>query len=172
MPNWLDELAGVDDDLGDVGFPFPFRRRKRNKRIAMRRLIPAVPGAPAHGWAMQPLPMTTVTFTSTSGTSLTSTGRPQKGFKARRLFVDLTRTGASATGLVTVTAINFGVVNVLVGVGNLSVAMFQNLAVDAGISFPPIAAGLDINVGLSISAAPTTTDTVACSISFLGETIG
>jgi len=171
MPNWLDELGGVDDELGDVGFPFP-RRRRRNKRVAYRRLQPAIPGAPAHGWAMQPLPMTTATFTSGSGTALNSTGRPQKAFKARRLFIDLTRTGATSTGLVTVTAINFGVVPNLVGVGNVASGMFSSTAVDAGLSFPSIAGGLDITVSLAISTAPTTTDTVACAVSFLGETIG
>lgn len=172
MPNWLDEISGVDDDLGDVGFPFPFRRRKRNKRVPYGRLQPRIPGAPSHGWAMMPLPMSLVTFSSTSGTALTSTGRPQKAFKARRLFIDLTRTGATSTGLVTVTAINFGVVNCLVGVGNLASGMFGSTAVDAGLSFPPIAGGLDINVSLAISTAPTTTDTVACAVSFLGESIG
>lgn len=180
MPNWLDELG--DDDLGaleigDVGFPFRRRRGGRkarggNARVPMRRLIPQIPGSPGNMLALEPLGLTAVAFTSTSGTLLAMTARPQKPFKPRRLIIDLTRTGASATGLITVSRIDIGVTNCLVQNNPIAVSMFQSVAVDANIAFPPASQGVDIVVQLNISAAPTTTDRVDVGGGFLGETVG
>lgn len=180
MPTWLDEMAGDDDlsgsdigaygSIGDVGWPW--KRKRRGKRVALRRLQSATPGAPAHGWAQEPLGLTSASFTSTSGVALTVTARPQKAFKARRLFFDLTRTGATATGLVSVTNMLFGVTPCTVGSQPLPITMFGSTAVDSIISFPPISGGLDITVFLAITTAPTTTDRVDVQGAFLGETIG
>ena len=77
MPTWLDEMAGDDmgdsdigayGSIGDVGWPW--KRRRRGKRVAMRRLQSATPGAPAHGWAQEPLGLTAAVFNLTSGLSL------------------------------------------------------------------------------------------------------
>jgi hypothetical protein len=134
--------------------------------------MPTIPGAPMIGAKLQPLGFTVVTFTATSGTALSATTRPQKPFKGRRLVVDLARTGATATGLVTISSITVGVVNQLVSTGPVGAGAFAATAFDCNVSLSACSSALDIAVNYSISTAPTTTDTVAISTTLFGETVG
>lgn len=179
-----DELLGALD-LGDINYldalsDVGARRRVRRGRMAAyggqrmmaRRLIPQVPGAPAVGIRLAPLGFPNVTFGAATGTALSTTTRPQRPFKAKRLIVGIARTGATSTGLVTVTSLNIGVSNQFVGTGPISADAFGPGAFDANLELSASTTALDIVVGFAISAAPTTTDTVVCNATMIGEAVG
>lgn len=140
--------------------------------IPSARIIPSIPGAPAIGVKLQPLGFSAVAFTATSGTALTASTRPQKPFKGRRLVVELARTGATATGLVTITAILIGVNNQLVSTGSVSAGAFAAGAFDCNVELSACSSALDISVNYAISAAPTMTDRVDVGTTLFGETVG
>src|SRR5688572_21124042 len=117
MANFFDTLADLDDvgtlEIGDVGAGRrPMRRggrrmtAPRGGRVHARSLVSNIPGVSHPGARLQQLGLGATAFTSTSGTLLSLTASPQRPFKGQRLILDLTRTGASATGLVTVNQLN------------------------------------------------------------------
>lgn len=186
---YFDDLADVGDDLdlADVGWN-PFRRRRKApaRRAAARapsaarmptravpaaRLLPQIPGVPARGLGEQPLGFGATAFTATSGTLLTLTASPQRPFRGRRLIIDITRTGASATGLVTVTRLDVGVDNQLPGSGSIAAASFAANAVGVNLDLDPATPGVNVTLQLNISAAPTMTDRVDVAATLIGETV-
>jgi len=175
MPNYFNDLADVGDDL-EIGWnPFK-RRRKRGARgatrqIPARRLLPQIPGVPARGLGEQPLGFGATAFTAGSGTLLTLTASPQRPFRGRRLVIDLTRTGASATGLVTLTRIDVGVDNQLPGSGALAVSTFANNAVGVNLDMDPCTPGVNIVLQFNISAAPAMADRVDLAAALIGEVV-
>lgn len=140
--------------------------------IPSQRIVPTIPGAPAIGVKLQPLGFTIVTFGAATGTALPATTRPQKPFKGRRLVVDIARTGATSTGLVSVQSVTIGVNNQFVSTGAVGAAAFAATAFDCNVEFSACSTALDINVNYSISAAPTMTDTVVVGTTLFGETVG
>lgn len=193
--NGYDDLGALDigdaeliNDLADVG-ALPFMRQAASRAVARRggiprpvvrpgtalparRLIPQVPGAPAVGIRLQPLGFNTVAFTASSGTALTADTRPQRPFKGKRLVVDLARTGASATGLVTVTQLSIGTNNQFVSTRPIGVSAFAATAFDTNVELAACTTAIDITVGYNISVAPTMTDRVDIATTMFGEAVG
>lgn len=172
-----------DYDLGDLelgDIVGAVRRRRRGGNAMVRqgrpslrsRIVQQIPGVSNPTGRGQPLGLGSTAFTATSGNALQLTGLPQKPFQAQRLILDSTRTGATATGLVTVSAISVGTDNQLAGQASLSISAFSSIAVDANILFTPAGAGISIGVSLNISIAPTTTDRVDVSGMMFGSTLG
>lgn len=168
------------DDLGSLqvagpgfGYARPMGRPMPQQRPSVPRnyLIPQNPGVPARGLRLQPLGLTAVSFTATSGTGLNMTALPQRPFKAKRLLIDFSRTGASATGLLTVTSINMGSDNQLVGQNPLPLAGFSATAFDLNIEFAPVTPGIQVVIGVGISTAPTMTDHVDLAGGFWGTAL-
>jgi hypothetical protein len=175
MARYIDDLADVGDDMGslelaDVG-AFPFRRRKRGG-TPYRKLVPGTPGVPNSGLRLQPLGLGATAFTATSGTILALSAQPQRPFKGQRLVLDITRTGATSTGLVTVTRLDVGTDNQLVGSGSISAGAFAANAFDVNLMMAPATPGITITCQLNISAAPTTTDRVDIGGTLFGTSIG
>jgi hypothetical protein len=174
-------MAEYFDDLADVGAPFaPIRRpagrsmfgrmaQQPTRGVPARRLVSQVPGVPARGLREQPLGLGSTAFTATSGTLLTLTAQPQRPFRGRRLIVDITRTGASSTGLVTISQLVVGANNQLPGTGAISAAAFAANAVGVNLDMDPATPGVNISLQLNISAAPTMTDRVDISATIIGE---
>jgi len=178
--------AELIDDLADVG-ALPARYRGRGggggyqgqrggygagRGFPARRLIPQIPGAPSVGIRLQPLGFPTVAFTATSGTSLSTTTRPQRPFKGKRLVIDLARTGATATGLVTVTGLFIGTNNQFVSTAPIGAAAFAATAFDVNMELAACTTAIDVTVQLAISVAPTTTDRVDLALTMFGEAVG
>lgn len=169
------------DDLGSLqvagpafGYRQPMRAMPRSSgrpTVPRNYLIPQNPGVPARGLRLQPLGLTAVAFTATSGTGLNMTALPQRPFKAKRLLIDLARTGTSATGLVTVTSINMGSDNQLVGQNPLPVSGFGATAFDLNIEFAPVTPGIQVVIGVGISVLPTMTDRVDLAGGFWGTAL-
>lgn len=179
MANYFDDLA----DLDDVGtLELGARRRRsgrgvrmygqRSTRVPARKLIPDIPGVPMPGARLQPLGMGSSAFTAASGAVLALTARPQRPFKGQRLVVDITRTGATATGLVTITRLDIGTMNQLVSSGSLSASAFAATAFDVNLQLDPATPGIDIVVQFAISVAPGAADRVDFSGTIFGTTIG
>jgi len=168
--NYFDDLADIGDyDLGALGFRR--RRKRRGRSVPARRLLPNVPGVPARGLGEQPLGLGATAFTATSGTLLTLTGQPQRPFRGRRLILDITRTGASATGLVTVTRLDVGADNQLPGAGAIGAGAFGSTAVGVDLDLDPATPGVIVTVQLNISAAPVMTDRVDISGTLIGQAV-
>lgn len=190
-----DELLGslemgdpeLINDLADVGaLPF-FRGRSRvaarggrvpaprvmpGRALPARRLIPMVPGAPSIGLRLQPLGFPTVSFTASSGSALVAVTRPQRPFKAKRLVVDIARTGVTATGLVSVTQLNVGTNNQFVATQPIGASAFAATAFDTNMELAACTTALDISVGYSITIAPTAPDRVDIATTLFGEAVG
>ena len=140
--------------------------------IPSQRIIPTIPGAPAIGVKLQPLGFGVITFTATSGTALPATTRPQKPFKGRRLVVDIARTGATATGLITVTSLTVGVNNQFVSTGAVGAGAFAATAFDCNVELSACSSALDITVNYATSLAPTAPDTISIGTTLFGESVG
>jgi len=181
MP-YFDDLSDVGDDLGtldisDVGLRSPFRnpfsrRKKRRKGYNARKLIPRYPGVPNPGIRLQPLGLGSSAFTAASGTVIALVARPQRPFKGQRLLIDITRTGASATGLVTITRLDVGTGNQLVSSGSLTAGGFAATAFDVNLQLDPAVPGIDITVQFAISVAPAGPDRVDFAGMILGTALG
>lgn len=186
--SFFNALAGPGGVGGVIGaYPYPpppmYRRPMsppfrppyptgQYQGIPSQRIIPTIPGAPAIGVKLQPLGFTNVTFSATSGTALSTSTRPQKPFKGRRLVIDIARTGTTSTGLVSITALSVGVNNQLVSQGPVSAGAFAAGAFDCNVEMSACSSALDITINYAISAAPTTTDTVVVGATLFGETVG
>lgn len=168
--------AYEDDDVGSLdvaGYrPNPFARRGGGAR----------PQPQARGWVppreapqaarrLQPLGLTAVAFTAASGLGLNMTALPQRPFQAKRLLIDLSRSGATSTGLVTVTSINMGSDNQLVGGNPLPVSGFGATAFDLNIDFEPVVPGIQVVVGVACSLAPTNPDRIDLAGGFWGTSL-
>jgi len=179
MPDYFDNLSDIGDDyLGTL--EMGARRSRRGLtgrggagvRVPARRLIPRVPGVPMPGARLQPLGLGSTAFTAASGTVLSLTARPQRPFLGQRLVIDITRTGVTATGLVTITRLDIGTSNQLVSSGALSAAAFAATAFDVNLQLDPATPGIDITVQFALSVAPTLTDRVDISGTIFGTTVG
>jgi hypothetical protein len=173
MPNYFDDLADIGDyDLGAFGF----RRKKRPargavSRVPARRLIPSTPGVPNRGLGEQPLGLGASAFTAASGTLLTLSASPQRPFRGRRLVVDITRTGASATGLVTITRLDVGADNQLPGSGAIGAGTFAATAFGVDLDLDPATPGVTVTAQFNISAAPAMADRVDFSATLIGQSV-
>lgn len=174
---YFDDLADLED-VGslEVGVRNPFRRRRRSggggNRVQRRMMIPQTPGVPMPGIRLQPLGLGATAFTATSGTILQLQAMPQRPFKGQRLVLDITRTGASATGLVTITRLDIGTANQLVSSGALSAGAFAATAFDVNLQLDPATPGITITVQLAISVAPGAADRVDVGGTILGTSVG
>ncbi len=176
----FDDLADLEDMVGslEIGAPRRGRLVRRGGRargrggVPARRLIPRVPGVPMPGARLQPLGFGASAFTATSGTVLSLQATPQRPFKGQRLVVDITRTGTTSTGLITITRLDVGTANQLVSSGPLSAAAFAATAFDVNLQLDPATPGILIVVQFAISAAPTMTDRVDFSATMFGTAVG
>jgi len=179
-----DELAGYDDDEGDVG-AFNFRRAfrsrggrgyaravSRRKAAYINKLIPRVPGTPTPGARNFPVGFGTFAFVNGGATAVNLIANPQRPIKGARLVVQVNRTGATATGLVTITTLLVGQNNQLVSAQALPAEAFAPGAFQTTLSLDPATPGIDITLGLSISAAPGAGDQVDVSAMLIGDAIG
>jgi hypothetical protein len=175
--------AEIIDDLADVGAAPRYSRRGfgnamqrggygAQRGYPARRLIPQIPGAPMVGIRLQPLGFPVTSFVLNSGQALSTTTRPQRPFKAKRLVCDIARTGATSTGLITVTTINIGTNNQLVSSGPVGAGAFAATAFDVNLELSACTTALDITVGYANTVAVTTTDRVDISTTMFGEAVG
>lgn len=159
-------LTGDDDEAGAVS------PRARRGKALKRALITETPGAPAQQAKFWPLGFTVVSFTALSGTALTATAAPQRPFKGNRLVIDIARTGATATGLVTLTQLLVGQTNQLVSAQPVGAGAFAAGAFDVALALTSCEPGIVLSAGLAISAAPAAADRVDIATTLIGLAYG
>jgi len=176
----MDLMLGDDDDMLGAYQELMMgrgRRRRANMRArsgrispqALRQtLVPEVPGAPPFGARMDAMGLTPVTFNSTSGTILTMRASPNKAFKGSRLILDIARTGATSTGAVSIQIFMIGQTNQFVSGDPVAAGAFSSVAVGTAMSLDPVTPGIAVFLNITISTAPTTTDTVVVTGSIIG----
>lgn len=174
-------MSDYSDDVGTLELADLVGLARRGRRgnpgraarnAQARALIPNVPGVPGAAMRLQPLGLGSTAFTATSGTILALSASPQRPFKGMRLIVDITRTGATATGLVTITRLDVGTDNQLVGSGAISASAFAATSFDCNLSLAPATPGVLITVQFAISSAPTVADRVDIGCTIFGSAIG
>lgn len=143
-----------------------FRLRRKRKGAKFGKI-----GAPGRGLHLQPLGLGSVTFAAASGLILNLTGTPQRMFRGQRLVIDISRTGATATGLVSVARIDVGVDNQMVSTQGIPAAMYGATAIDTNVRFDDCGPGITVTVQTTISAAPGGADTVVVGGAVQGTTL-
>jgi len=186
--------ADIFDDLADVGI-LPSQMRRGGGGYAPRgggyggyqgqrggygnqrglpagRLIPRVPGAPAVGLRLQPMGFPIIRFSATSGTALSAVQRPQRPFKAKRLVVDIARSGTTSTGLISVAGLFIGTNNQFVSLGSIGAGAFAPNSQDTNLELCASTTALDITVQYVTSLAPSSTDVIDVATTLIGEAVG
>lgn len=192
-----DELEGFhDDDDDDELGAFAWRRRfsarttrrgtaarrirrprraivlARKKAAYLNKLVPAIPGVPASGARNFPLGFGFFVFVNGGPTFTTLTANPQRPYKGARLVIDIARSVGAVAELVTVTSLNIGQDNQLVSAAALPAAGFRPDATNTVLALDPATPGIDIVLGLAVSAAPGVGETITVSAMLVGPTIG
>jgi hypothetical protein len=172
------DIGALSPMVGDIGAApmlahrMPAQVHKAMARQhAIRRLLPQVPGTPAPGGRFYPFPLLASAFTATSLATQTFSPTPQHPFKGRRLVYTETRTGTTATGLVTILNLAVGTNIQQAATGSLPAGAFAPGAYDTDLALDPCGPGVNISGAVVISALPTMTDRVDFSLAIWGETI-
>lgn len=179
----LYDLLGIDDQLGANTRVAAVRREHRAAMAAPAAFGPSAtpaqirdalvsrfPGVPAQGLRGWPLGFSTVQFAAATLTVLTATATPQRPFQGNRLVVDIARTGATATGLVTVNTIRVGTTPQQISNQPNVSSMFLATAVGIMLELEPAQPGIQVQVDYGISALPAAADTVDIGTSLMNLT--
>lgn len=181
-----DDLEGLGyDDLGydDLGFDEEElgavirAARSGGMSRAMMRKIRALkpskfPGSPPRALRTWPLPFPVANFVNAGPTSIQLTARPQRVFKGKRLVLDIARSGATSTGLVTVSEISVGAVDQRIAINPLPAGAFAPNAVRVGLNLDPAEPGIEVTIEVTLGApALGVGDTVDVSPMLLGTSL-
>lgn len=153
-----DDLLGDEDLMGDEdleGENVPLLG-KRGRRRAV---------GPWHYW---PMGFPTQTFTNVSGTALNAVSAPFVAFKGKRLSIDIARTGATATGLITITRLDVGQANQLPNANPIGAGTFAPTAVATRLDLAWCASAISVTIGLATSVAPGAGDSIAVQPTLIG----
>jgi len=158
-----EDMMGDDDVEGDV--LGAIRRRRRRKR----RMIAA--GVQRVGERKQFLPFPALAFTAASGLILTTTVNAQRPFRGSRIIASVTRTGATSTGLVTLSDFRVGNDPQAIAVGETPIEAFAATAFGLQVDLDSSQPGVVYTAILRISVAPGGTDRVDCALAVFGAAL-
>jgi len=153
-----DYLGAFDEFIGDdelLGARAVRRGAPPIRAIAQRQLMTPMPGVPKAGPRLEPVGFPAFAFVVAGATTIAQTTRPQKPFKGSRLVIDIARTGATATGLITVVSLKIGARDVLINANPIGAGTFAANAFGVELMMDEATPGIDIVLTLATSAAPT-----------------
>lgn len=133
---------------------------------------PQMPGVPDRGGRVQPLGFENGAFTAAGPAVVTVRARPQRPIRGGRLVADFARTGATATGLLTLVQLVVATDGQLLSGDPISFAALSPNAFGVGVNLSPAAVGNEIFATVAISALPTMTDRVDFNLTLFGLTVG
>ncbi|MGE3392212.1 MAG: hypothetical protein AB7O21_19560 [Gammaproteobacteria bacterium] len=133
---------------------------------------PQLPGVPDRGGRVQPLGFENGAFTAAGPAVVTIRARPQRPLRGGRLVADFTRTGATATGLLTLVQLVVATDGQLLSGDPISFAALSPNAFGVGVNLSPAAVGNEIFATVAISALPAMTDRVDFNLTLFGLTVG
>lgn len=167
----LDDMSGADEYAGADEFSGAMARY--GKPAALRRIQRAMeaPGVAAPGSRLVPIGLGTVTFTAASGTTLTFSSNPQKPVLIRKITVNVAKNPGTLTQNVTLNSLNVGPTNQLPSDVATPAALFDPQANGNNVLLDASQPGVTISGSISISAAPTGSDTIVVSIGGIAETL-
>lgn len=165
----IDDLGADDMVLGASKSVKVARNVKGPQWLSRMRSF--APGAPAISEKRVPFGLGQLTFGAATGTALTLLAQPQAAIRPERLVVDIARTGASATGAVTVTELKIGPRSQLPGGNAVPAVMFGPTVQDAIMALDPCEPGITVQLSVSVSAAPAGADTIVVVAGFYARSI-
>jgi hypothetical protein len=133
---------------------------------------PVTPGVPDRGGRVQPLGFNNGAFTAAGPAVVTVRARPQRPIRGGRLVADFSRTGASATGLLTLVQLVVATDGQLLSGDPISFAALSPNAFGVGVNLSPAAVGNEITATVAISALPANADRVDFNLTLFGLTVG
>jgi hypothetical protein len=133
---------------------------------------PQLPGVPDRGGRVQPLGFENGAFTAAGPAVVTVRARPQRPIRGGRLVADFSRTGATATGLLTLVQLVVATDGQLLSGDPISFAALSPNAFGVGVNLSPAAVGNEIFATVAISALPAMTDRVDFNLTLFGLTVG
>lgn len=166
------DLAGYDDDYEVGRILRRPNRRTLNRAKYAKALVPKVPGVPKMGAREFPLGFGTFTFVNAGATVATLTAQPQRPFKGARLVIVVSRSAGATAEAVTITQLNVGQNNQLASAAQLPAEAFAPGAQDVVLNLDPATPGIDITLGLAVSAAPGVGESIAVTAMLIGNAIG
>jgi len=189
MPNYL---GGLDAFIGDIGRRRPGRAMvhhsqhhsvpqmgprasaasNRANRVA-EFVNPDVPGSPARDAAMLPAGFPVFAFALATGTNIISQQmNVQTPFRGQRLTAQVIRNGASANTTAPLIALFVvGQKPIITTPNGVPLEIFAQNAFDTNLLLPPTIPGVIYQMGLNLTAALTTTDTLTCLVGVLGSAV-
>ena len=147
-------------------------RPRASTAFAPPALMNRYAGVPSMGLRLQPLGFSAVVFGLATGALLATTSRPQRPFQGKRLVVDISRNGTTATGSVTIGQLLIGSNNQMVSSNPIGAAVFAPGSYDTNLELEAASVGIDITVQFSCTPTPTGTDTIIVQATILGEALG
>lgn len=177
-------LAGYNPELAMM------MGRKRKKKQALARYAaqrqrspftqptplsvvqPTTPGVPDRGGRVQPLGFNNGAFTAAGPAVVTVRARPQRPIRGGRLVADFSRTGATATGLLTLVQLVVATDGQLLSGDPISFAALSPNAFGVGVNLSPAAVGNEITATIAVSALPGGADRIDFNLTLFGLTVG
>ena len=174
-----DDYDDDDDDDDDIDLlgarrVMSLRRGKRRsgaRRAVRRALKQPFPGTPASGPKQYPLGFPIVSFTDVTSTSLQAQTNPQRPFKGYRLVTSIARTGAGATGLVSISTLFVGQDSQLVSSNPIGADVFQPGAFSVELALTDAGPGILITITYTISVLPGNGEQVDVGTTLIGMTL-
>lgn len=133
---------------------------------------PQMPGVPDRGGRVQPLGFELGAFTAAGPAVVTVRARPQRPVRGGRLVGDFSRTGLTATGLLTLVQLVVATDGQLLSGDPISFAALSPNAFGVGVNLSPAAVGNEIFATVAISALPAGADRVDFNLTLFGLTVG
>jgi hypothetical protein len=133
---------------------------------------PHVPGVAERGGKVQPLGFENGAFVAGGSAVITVRARPQRPIRGGRVVGSYSRTGASATGLLTLVQLVVATDGQLLSGDPISFDSLAPTAFGVGVNLTPASVGNEIFATVAISALPTMTDRVDFNLTIFGLTIG
>ncbi|MCS7003075.1 MAG: hypothetical protein NZ518_09530 [Dehalococcoidia bacterium] len=166
------DILGEDvlgEDMGeDV---LGFFRGATGRRGWYTRLRRGAPGAPAPSEQMLPLPLGTITFTSTLDQAQ-FVASPQVAFRGERLVLTVARIGTSAqNALVLVDDISVGTDRQTLAPLSMPADVFSATALDTRLAIAPAQPGIVIAIALRVTPQLAPGDSVIVAGAILGRAI-
>jgi len=148
------------------------RRVAANRAALVKALVPKTPGVNKPGARNIPLGFTPIVFTPTTALNQNLVAQTQRPFRGQRLVLDLVPSAAGVGGLVTVTSIMVGQVNMLASAQPIIAAAFVNNATYVQLDIDAATPGIIITIGIQIGVVPGAGATLSVGATLFGLAVG
>jgi len=149
------------------------RRVSQNRANLVRALVPKTPGVNKPGARNIPLGFTPLVFTALTAMNQNLVAQTQRPFRGQRLVLELVPSAAGVGGLVTVTSIMVGQVNMLASAQPIIASAFSNNATYVQLDIDAAVPGIIITIGITIGAViPVAPAQLAVGATLFGLAIG